>query len=83
MGLSALTALYVGMDFLQNVPQGGSYVQTLWTWMQIGDFNASFGLHLDGLYNHVGCSNGCWLSFLICLMCICVVKMALRRFFLI
>ncbi|HMU87589.1 MAG TPA: NADH-quinone oxidoreductase subunit L, partial [Agitococcus sp.] len=49
MGLSALTALYVGMDFLQNVPQGGSYVQTLWTWMQIGDFNASFGLHLDGL----------------------------------
>lgn len=49
MGLSALTALYVGMDFLQNVPQGGSYVQTLWTWMQVGDFNASFGLHLDGL----------------------------------
>ncbi len=49
MGLSALTALYVGMDFLQNVPQGGHYVQTLWTWMQVGDFNASFGLHLDGL----------------------------------
>jgi NADH-quinone oxidoreductase subunit L len=49
MGLSALTTLYVGMDFLQTVAQGGSYVQTLWTWMQIGDFNASFGLHLDGL----------------------------------
>jgi len=49
MGLSALTALYVSMDFLQNVPQGGHYVQTLWTWMQVGDFNASFGLHLDGL----------------------------------
>jgi NADH-quinone oxidoreductase subunit L len=49
MGLSALTTLYVGMDFLQTVPQGGSYVQTLWTWMQVGDFNASFGLHLDGL----------------------------------
>ncbi|PTQ91347.1 NADH-quinone oxidoreductase subunit L [Agitococcus lubricus] len=49
MGLSALTTLYVGIDFLQNIPQGGSYVQTLWTWMQVGDFNASFGLHLDGL----------------------------------
>lgn len=49
MGLSALTTLYVGMDFLQTVPQGGSYVQTLWTWMQVDNFNASFGLHLDGL----------------------------------
>jgi NADH-quinone oxidoreductase subunit L len=49
MGLSALTTLYVGIDFLQQVPQGGAYVQTLWTWMQVGDFNASFGLHLDGL----------------------------------
>lgn len=49
MGLSALTTLYVGIEFLQNVPQGGAYVQTLWTWMQVGDFNASFGLHLDGL----------------------------------
>ena len=49
MGLSALTTLYVGMSFLQTVPQGGSYVQTLWTWMQVDNFNASFGLHLDGL----------------------------------
>ena len=49
MALSALTTLYVALDFLQNVPQGGSYVQTLWTWMQVGDFSASFGLHLDGL----------------------------------
>ncbi len=49
MGLSALTTLYVGMDFLQTVAQGGSYVQTLWTWMQVDNFNASFGLHLDGL----------------------------------
>ena len=49
MGLSALTTLYVGMSFLQTVPQGGSYVQTLWTWMHVDNFNASFGLHLDGL----------------------------------
>ena len=49
MGLSALTALYVGIDFMQNIPQGGAYVQTLWTWMQVGDFTANFALHLDGL----------------------------------
>lgn len=49
IGLSALTTVYVGIDFLNNVEQGGKYVQTLWTWMHVGDFNASFGLHLDGL----------------------------------
>jgi NADH-quinone oxidoreductase subunit L len=49
MGLSALTALYVGIDFMQNIPQGGAYVQTLWTWMQVGDFSVNFALHLDGL----------------------------------
>lgn len=49
IGLSALTTIYVGIDFLNQVEQGGHYVQTLWNWMQVGDFNASFGLHLDGL----------------------------------
>jgi NADH-quinone oxidoreductase subunit L len=49
VGLAALTTLYVGVDFLNHVEQGGHYVQTLWTWMQVGDFSASFGLHLDGL----------------------------------
>ena len=47
MGLSALTALYVGIDFMQNISQGGAYVQTLWTWMQVGDFTANFALHLE------------------------------------
>ncbi|QEY15546.1 NADH-quinone oxidoreductase subunit L [Cellvibrio sp. KY-GH-1] len=49
VGLSALTTIYVGVDFLNHVEQGGHYVQQLWTWMQVGNFNASFGLHLDGL----------------------------------
>ena len=49
VGFSALTTIYVGFDFLSQVEQGGHYVQTLWNWMQVGDFNASFGLHLDGL----------------------------------
>ena len=49
VGLAALTTVYVGIDFLTHVEQGGEYVQTLWSWMQVGDFSASFGLHLDGL----------------------------------
>jgi NADH-quinone oxidoreductase subunit L len=49
IGLAALTTIYVGIDFLQSVAPGGSHVQTLWTWMSIANFNADFGLHLDGL----------------------------------
>jgi NADH-quinone oxidoreductase subunit L len=49
MGLSALTALYAGIDFLNSTQAGGYYHQVLWTWMQIGDFAPSFGLQLDGL----------------------------------
>lgn len=49
MALSALTALYVGIDFLSQGEQAGYYHQILWTWMQIGSFAPSFGLQLDGL----------------------------------
>lgn len=49
MGLSALTALWAGMDFLGSTQAGGYSHQVLWTWMQIGDFAPSFGLQLDGL----------------------------------
>ncbi len=49
MALSALSALAAGSDFLAQVPAGGVYQQTLWTWMQIGGFAPRFGLHLDGL----------------------------------
>ena len=48
MGLSALTALYVGIEFM-GIEGQGAYRQVLWTWMQVGDFAPAFGLHLDGL----------------------------------
>ncbi|HEX5360027.1 MAG TPA: NADH-quinone oxidoreductase subunit L [Fluviicoccus sp.] len=48
MGLAALTALYVGIDFM-SIEGQGAYGQVLWTWMQVGDFTPAFGLHLDGL----------------------------------
>jgi NADH-quinone oxidoreductase subunit L len=49
MGLSALTALWVGIDFLQHVPAGGFYKQTLWTWLNTAGFTPEFALRLDGL----------------------------------
>ncbi|MFQ1934949.1 NADH-quinone oxidoreductase subunit L [Aeromonas veronii] len=49
IGLSALTTLWVGMDFLVNPPEGGVYVQRLWQWMAVGNFTPSFSLALDGL----------------------------------
>ncbi|NEX83782.1 NADH-quinone oxidoreductase subunit L [Aeromonas rivipollensis] len=49
IGLSALTTLWVGIDFLGNMPEGGVYTQTLWQWMSVGEFQPAFRLSLDGL----------------------------------
>ncbi|WP_421196192.1 NADH-quinone oxidoreductase subunit L [Aeromonas enteropelogenes] len=49
IGLSALTTLWVAMDFLANPPAGGVYLQTLWQWMAVGNFTPTFRLALDGL----------------------------------
>ncbi|BCS47451.1 NADH-quinone oxidoreductase subunit L [Aeromonas jandaei] len=49
IGLSALTTLWVGMDFLANRPEGGVYIQHLWQWMAVGHFTPTFSLALDGL----------------------------------
>jgi len=47
VGLSALVALYAGIEFVQA--DGTAYNQYLWTWFNVGDFSTTFGLHLDGL----------------------------------
>ncbi|QWL57687.1 NADH-quinone oxidoreductase subunit L [Aeromonas jandaei] len=49
IGISALTTLWVGMDFLANPPEGGVYIQHLWQWMAVGHFTPTFSLALDGL----------------------------------
>ncbi|MDB6061491.1 MAG: nuoL [Verrucomicrobiaceae bacterium] len=49
IGLSALTTLYVGIDFIQHPPAGAAFTQLLWTWMSVGDFEPRFALRLDGL----------------------------------
>ncbi len=49
IGLSAVTAAMAGIEFLNLMPAGGMFTQTLWTWMQVGTFAPQFSLHLDGL----------------------------------
>lgn len=47
VGLSALVALFAGIEFVQA--DGTAYNQYLWTWFNVGEFAVKFGLHLDGL----------------------------------
>lgn len=49
MGLSALTALWVGGRFLAGIGEEGAYVQTLWTWIHVEGLAPAFALRLDGL----------------------------------
>ena len=52
VALSALTALYAGIDFKQalaNNPEMIGYNQHLWTWFNVGGFAPAIGLYLDGL----------------------------------
>lgn len=49
VGLSALTAAWVIVQFNLNPPEGGVYTQVLWQWMSVAGFAPSFTLYLDGL----------------------------------
>src|SRR5471030_2611408 len=50
IGLAALTAIYVGFDFMTQRAAGVEiFNQNLWNWMQVGDFNIAATLTLDGL----------------------------------
>jgi NADH-quinone oxidoreductase subunit L len=49
ISLSTLLALSVGISFISSPPTGHSYVQTLWTWMQVGNFTPGIALYLDAL----------------------------------
>ncbi|MGE6792181.1 NADH-quinone oxidoreductase subunit L [Pseudomonas guineae] len=49
VGLSALTAAWVIVQFNLNPPENGVFTQVLWQWMDVGGFAPSFTLYLDGL----------------------------------
>ncbi len=49
IGCAALTAVYVGYDFLHHPPANAVFVQSLWTWVTVANFAPQFALQLDGL----------------------------------
>jgi NADH-quinone oxidoreductase subunit L len=49
IGLSALTVLAIGVEFLRAPPVDHAYVQVLWTWMNVDGFAPQFALRLDAL----------------------------------
>ncbi len=49
VGVSALTTLIAGIQFMGTPPEGGSLTITLWQWMSVGNFTPSFALYLDAL----------------------------------
>jgi len=49
VGISAVVAILLGISFMVSPPQGHSYSQTLWTWMQVGGFTPSVSFYLDSL----------------------------------
>ncbi len=48
-GISALIVAILGLDFLSAPPAAGAYREALWTWIDVGDFNAQVALRLDAL----------------------------------
>jgi NADH-quinone oxidoreductase subunit L len=49
IGLSALTVLLLGIEFLRHPPVDHAYTQVLWTWMSVDGFAPQFALRLDAL----------------------------------
>jgi NADH-quinone oxidoreductase subunit L len=49
VSLSAIVLFIIGVSFWTHPPQGGYYSQTLWTWIQVGNFSPQITLYLDTL----------------------------------
>ena len=49
VGMSALLAIVVAIEFIGNPPQGHAVIQTLWTWMEFDGYSQSISFSLDAL----------------------------------
>lgn len=47
VGLATALTLWIGLAFVQTPPDGRSYSQVLWTWMQVDGFAPTVGFYLD------------------------------------
>ncbi|MEJ2054843.1 MAG: NADH-quinone oxidoreductase subunit L, partial [Calditrichaceae bacterium] len=49
VGISALLVLLIAFRFFTSPPEGHSFTQILWPWINIAGFNVQFALYLDAL----------------------------------
>ena len=49
VGLSAVVAIGAAIQFLSSPPPDHSFVQTVWTWMAVGDLTPGISFHYDSL----------------------------------
>ena len=49
VGMSALLAVLMAIEFISNPPQGNTVTQTLWTWMQFDGYSPAISFTLDPL----------------------------------
>ncbi len=49
VGVAAVLAMLIGIDFLTAPPPGHVFSQTLWSWIRVDGFAPGIGFHLDPL----------------------------------
>ncbi|MCL5024056.1 MAG: NADH-quinone oxidoreductase subunit L [Nitrospirae bacterium] len=49
VGVSAVLAILAGISFITSPPPGGSWTQTLWTWIGVDGFRPAIAFYLDAL----------------------------------
>jgi NADH-quinone oxidoreductase subunit L len=49
VGLSAIVAILIGLNFVVAPPPGQAVTQTLWTWLAVGSFTPAVAFYLDPL----------------------------------
>ncbi|MCL4561287.1 MAG: NADH-quinone oxidoreductase subunit L [Chloroflexi bacterium] len=49
VGISAILAILVAISFISSPPAGNAFTQTLWTWINVTNFNPGISFYLDSL----------------------------------
>lgn len=49
VAVSMVLAILITIAFIHSTPAVGSYTQTLWTWMKVGNFEPGISFYLDAL----------------------------------
>ncbi len=49
VGASAVITILIAISFMTSPPPGNVFVQKIWTWISVGNFQPDIGFHLDAL----------------------------------